>query len=69
MNVLQDIVRGVRADVAARMARVSLGALRDEAASAPPALDAVAALRRRRRSPSDRRDETGQPLRGRARRP
>lgn len=46
MNALQDIVRGVRADVDARMARVSLGALRDRVASAPPALDAVAALRR-----------------------
>jgi indole-3-glycerol phosphate synthase len=45
MNVLRDIVRGVRADVAARMARVSLGALRDRAAAMAPAPDTVAALR------------------------
>ncbi|WP_234357241.1 indole-3-glycerol phosphate synthase TrpC [Streptomyces sp. NBRC 110028] len=44
-NVLQGIVRGVRADVEARRARVSLDALRDRVASAPPALDGVAALR------------------------
>jgi indole-3-glycerol phosphate synthase len=61
VNVLDDIVVGVREDVAAREAQVSLAAVKAAAQAAPPALDALAALRApgvgviaevKRRSPS-----------------
>ncbi|GAA1828429.1 indole-3-glycerol phosphate synthase TrpC [Luedemannella flava] len=45
MSVLEEILAGVREDVAARQARVPLEALKETAAAAPPALDAYAALR------------------------
>jgi len=46
VNVLDDIVAGVRADLAVRQAAVSLDALKARAAKAPAARDAVALLRR-----------------------
>lgn len=45
MNMLDEIVRGVRADLTARRDRVGLADLREKAEAAPPALDAVTALR------------------------
>ena len=45
MTVLDDILVGVREDLAARQALVSLDELKDRAAARPPALDAEAALR------------------------
>ncbi len=60
-SVLDDIVAGVREDVAARQAALPIEALRDRAAATYPALDALAALRApgvgviaevKRRSPS-----------------
>ncbi|CAM3058072.1 indole-3-glycerol phosphate synthase TrpC [Skermania piniformis] len=45
MSVLDSILDGVRADVAARTAVRDLGAVKKDAAAAPPPLDAVAALR------------------------
>jgi indole-3-glycerol phosphate synthase len=60
-NVLDQIMAGVREDVAKREASTSLGEMRARAASAAPALDAYAALARpgvsviaevKRRSPS-----------------
>lgn len=61
VNVLDDIVVGVREDVAARQALVSLDEVKAAAQSAPPALDALAVLKEpgvgviaevKRRSPS-----------------
>jgi indole-3-glycerol phosphate synthase len=61
-NVLDDIVVGVREDVAARQALLSLDAVKAAAQAAPPALNAFAALREpgvaviaevKRRSPSN----------------
>lgn len=46
MTVLDDILEGVRADVAARMQRVPLDELKKRAQRAPAPLDGVAALRR-----------------------
>jgi indole-3-glycerol phosphate synthase len=60
-NVLDDIVAGVREDVAARQAALGIDEVKAAARSAPPALDAYAALRApgvaviaevKRRSPS-----------------
>lgn len=60
-NVLDDIVAGVREDTAAREAALPLTQLKQRALGAPPALDALAALRApgvgviaevKRRSPS-----------------
>jgi indole-3-glycerol phosphate synthase len=45
MTVLDSIIDGVRADVAAREAQVDFAAIKAAAAAAPSALDAVAALR------------------------
>lgn len=45
-NVLDEILAGVRADVAAREQRVPLEKIRQRAAAAPAPLDAYAALRR-----------------------
>ncbi|WP_305091575.1 indole-3-glycerol phosphate synthase TrpC [Prescottella sp. R16] len=45
MTVLDSILDGVRADVAAREAVLDLAAVKAAAAAAPPALDAAAALR------------------------
>ncbi|MFC9233405.1 indole-3-glycerol phosphate synthase TrpC [Streptomyces decoyicus] len=45
MTVLDDIIGGVREDLAARQRRFPEGVLRDRAADAPPALDAAAVLR------------------------
>ena len=45
MTVLDDIVAGVREDLARREAAVPLPQMRDRAAQQPPARDAVAALR------------------------
>jgi indole-3-glycerol phosphate synthase len=45
-NVLEEILAGVREDVARRQAQVSLDEIRDLAAAAPPAIDAYAALRK-----------------------
>ncbi len=45
MSVLEEILAGVREDVATRQARVPLEALKETAAAAVPALDAYAALR------------------------
>lgn len=45
MTVLDSILDGVRADVAAREAVLDLSAVKAAAAAAPPALDAAAALR------------------------
>jgi indole-3-glycerol phosphate synthase len=44
-NVLDSILEGVRADIAAREARVSLSEIKAAAAAAPPPLDVMAALR------------------------
>ena len=44
-TVLDSILEGVRADVAAREARISLSEIKEAAAAAPPPLDAMAALR------------------------
>src|SRR3712207_784104 len=61
MSVLDDIVAGVREDVAERQARLPLAEVQAVAADARPALDALAALRApgvgviaevKRRSPS-----------------
>ncbi|MDX6205391.1 MAG: indole-3-glycerol phosphate synthase, partial [Frankiales bacterium] len=46
MNVLDDIVDGVRADLAVRQASVSLDQLKARAAKQPAARDAAALLRR-----------------------
>ena len=60
-DVLEDILAGVRVDLAARQAEVPLERMREMASAAPPALDAMAALRSpgvsviaevKRRSPS-----------------
>ena len=45
MSVLDDILVGVREDLAARQAVTSLDELKERAQSRPPALDGVAALR------------------------
>jgi len=45
VTVLDDILAGVREDLAAREARVPLAAVRERAAAAPPAKDAYAVLR------------------------
>jgi len=45
MSVLDDIIEGVRADVAVRAARIPLEQVKRAALAAPPALDAYAALR------------------------
>jgi len=45
VTVLDEIVAGVREDLAARQAVVSLGELKDRAAGAAPALDAISMLR------------------------
>lgn len=46
MTVLDDIVAGVREDVAARQAQVPLDELKKRCLAVPPALDAYAALKR-----------------------
>lgn len=45
MSVLDEIIDGVRADLAERQARVSLDELKERAAKAPAAKDGAAALR------------------------
>jgi indole-3-glycerol phosphate synthase len=45
-NVLDEILAGVREDVALRQEQVPLEQIRDLAAAAPPAIDAYAALRK-----------------------
>ncbi|MEV1008871.1 indole-3-glycerol phosphate synthase TrpC [Streptomyces sp. NPDC049881] len=45
MSVLDEIIDGVRADLAERQTRVSLDELKAKAAAAPPARDGVAALK------------------------
>ena len=45
--MLEEILAGVREDVAARQQQLSLEQVRDLAAAAPPAIDAYAALRKR----------------------
>ena len=45
MSVLDEILEGVRADLAERQSRVSLGQLKDQARKAPSPLDALAALK------------------------
>ncbi|GDY82463.1 indole-3-glycerol phosphate synthase 1 [Streptomyces avermitilis] len=45
MSVLDEIIDGVRADLAERQARVSLDELKERVAKAPAAKDGVAALR------------------------
>jgi len=45
VSVLDEILAGVREDLAAREKRVPLSALRETAAAAPPAKDALAVLR------------------------
>jgi len=45
MSVLDDILVGVREDLADRQSRTSLDELKDRAAAQPPALDGAAALR------------------------
>ena len=45
MTVLDEILTGVREDVAARQERVPLAAVKEAAAAAPPPMDAFAALR------------------------
>jgi indole-3-glycerol phosphate synthase len=45
VSVLEEILAGVREDVAVRQTRVPLDALKETAAAAPPALDAYAVLR------------------------
>ena len=44
MSVLDEILEGVRADLAERQSRVSLEQLKDQARKAPSPLDAVAVL-------------------------
>ncbi len=44
-NVLDSIIEGVRADVAAREALIGMAAIRQRAKAAPPARDVMAALR------------------------
>jgi indole-3-glycerol phosphate synthase len=44
-TVLDSILEGVRADIAAREARISLFEVKAAAAAAPPPLDVMAALR------------------------
>jgi indole-3-glycerol phosphate synthase len=46
MTVLDDILVGVREDLAERQARTPLDELKERAAAVPPALDGAAALRR-----------------------
>jgi indole-3-glycerol phosphate synthase len=46
VSVLDDILVGVREDLAERQSRTSLDELKDRAAALPPALDGAAALRR-----------------------
>ncbi len=46
LGVLDEILAGVRADVARRQEQVPLERIRELAAAAPPPLDAYAALRR-----------------------
>jgi indole-3-glycerol phosphate synthase len=45
VSVLDDILAGVRADLAERQARIPIEQVKEAAAAAPPALDALAALR------------------------
>ncbi|WP_030144881.1 indole-3-glycerol phosphate synthase TrpC [Spirillospora albida] len=45
MSVLDEIIEGVRADLAERQREVPLDALKEKAAAAPPSRDALAALR------------------------
>jgi indole-3-glycerol phosphate synthase len=45
-NVLEEILAGVREDVAARQEQVPMDQVRELAAAAPPAIDAYAALRK-----------------------
>ena len=45
-NVLEEILAGVREDVAGRQDKVPLEQVRELAAAAPPAIDAYAALRK-----------------------
>ncbi|MGK5530371.1 indole-3-glycerol phosphate synthase TrpC [Streptomyces sp. URMC 129] len=45
MSVLDEIIEGVREDLAERQARVSLDELKESAAKAPPSKDGVAALK------------------------
>jgi indole-3-glycerol phosphate synthase len=45
-NVLEEILAGVREDVAARQESVPLDQVREQATAAPPAIDAYAALRK-----------------------
>ncbi len=45
MSVLDEILAGVREDVAAREQAIALEEIRDRAAATPPAIDAFAALR------------------------
>lgn len=45
MSVLDDILNGVRVDLAQRQARVSLDELQEQVATAPSTVDAAAALR------------------------
>src|SRR5262245_39164003 len=45
VTVLDEILTGVREDVAARQERVPLAAVKEAAAAAPPPMDAFAALR------------------------
>ncbi|NLU74624.1 indole-3-glycerol phosphate synthase TrpC [Streptomyces sp. HNM0575] len=45
MSVLDEIIEGVREDLAERQARVSLDELKERAAAGPPAKDGVAALK------------------------
>lgn len=47
MTVLDEIIAGVRDDLAERQAHVPLEQLKQKAATCPPALDALSALRRR----------------------
>ena len=45
MSVLDEILEGVRADLAERQSRVSIEHLKDQARKAPSPLDALAALK------------------------
>ncbi|WP_314172792.1 indole-3-glycerol phosphate synthase TrpC [Streptomyces winkii] len=45
MSVLDEIIEGVREDLAARQAHVGLDELKERAAAAPPAKDGIAALK------------------------
>ena len=65
MSVLDEILDGVRADLAERQQSVSLDELKERAGRAPAPRDALAALRRRRRH-GDRRGQAVQPVQGRA---